>query len=115
MKTIRKKLKNNRGESISEVLIALLISSLGIALLAVMIASSIRIIDTGRKTIERYVDEGNALVVRGSSDLHGTFVLTDSSDDDRLLTKESTQADIPVLYYKNDVIARTPVIAYREE
>ena len=53
---IKKKIKSRSGETIAEVLIAFLISVLGLTMLAGMIVSSTRIIDNGRKAMEQYYD-----------------------------------------------------------
>jgi len=115
MKRIRKKLNSARGESIAEVLVALLISALGLALLAVMITSSVRIIERGRKAVADYVVQENALVERsGSSELTGSFVLTDGTGA-RKLTDSDLNASTNVVYYVNDVINGKPVISYRKK
>lgn len=54
MKKILKKLKSYVGETIAEVLIALLISALGMLMLATMITSSSNSIMKSRKTLEAY-------------------------------------------------------------
>ena len=114
MKKILRKLNNRRGESLSEVLIALLISSLGIALLAVMITSSVRMITESRTTVESYVAAENALAVRtGSTGQTGTVTLTNNGGHDQDLT-DNVSSDIPVTYYVNSVIGGKPVIAYRK-
>ena len=55
------KLHSKAGESISEVLIALLISALGLAMLAVMITSSGKILATSQKNFRTYADAENEL------------------------------------------------------
>lgn len=57
MKSLCRKLKSRAGETISEVLIALLISSLGLVMLAAMITASARTIGKSRETLEAYYSE----------------------------------------------------------
>ena len=54
MKKIRSKLQSKRGESLSEVLIALLISALALTILASMISASSNIVMTSRRALENY-------------------------------------------------------------
>ena len=62
MKNIRKKLKSTAGESLAEVLIALLISALALVMLAEMINASANMIMRSRKTMEDYYTETPAQV-----------------------------------------------------
>lgn len=61
LKNIRNKIKNNNGESISEVLVALLISTLGLVMLATMITTSTKIITRSEESMKQFVDAENAL------------------------------------------------------
>ena len=54
MKSMIKKLKKHAGETISEVLIALLISTIGLLMLATMISSSGNSISKSRVLLEKY-------------------------------------------------------------
>ena len=56
MDRIVKKLKNNSGESIAELLISILISVLGITLLAIMIQTSSKMILSSTEKIREYTD-----------------------------------------------------------
>lgn len=55
-------IKNKKGESIAETLVALLIAALGILLLASMIMSSSNIISRSKTAIDEYVNAENKLV-----------------------------------------------------
>ncbi len=57
MKNLCRKLKSSAGETISEVLIALLISSLGLVMLAGMITAASNAVTTSRKTLETYYND----------------------------------------------------------
>ena len=67
MDRIVKKLKNNSGESIAELLISILISVLGITLLAIMIQTSSKLILNSKKKIEEYTEKENKIVIRDNS------------------------------------------------
>ena len=62
-----RKLRSSRGESISEVLVALLISSLALVMLASMISSTTSLVTKSRDVLSEYYDANNALSSRGSS------------------------------------------------
>ena len=62
-----KKLKNNSGESLAEVLIALLVASLGITLLAVMIHTSSRLVLKSSEKIKNYTADEVKIVKRSNS------------------------------------------------
>jgi hypothetical protein len=57
MKKALAKLKNKSGETIAEVLVALLVSSLGLVMLASMINASTNIIAKSRSLMEEYYTE----------------------------------------------------------
>ena len=59
MKRFFKKLKSRAGESIAEVLIALLVSSIGLVMLASMISTSGSIIKKSRDALEHYYEDAN--------------------------------------------------------
>ena len=59
MNSLCRKLKNRAGETISEVLIALLISSLGLVMLASLITASSRTIGRSREALEAYYSESS--------------------------------------------------------
>ena len=58
---IKSKYMDRRGETIGEVLISLLISTLAIMMLAAMIVSSGKIIKQSREAVQTYYDANNVL------------------------------------------------------
>ena len=52
--SLKRKIRSRKGDSIAEVLIALLISSLALVMLASMISSSGRMITTSQSVMEKY-------------------------------------------------------------
>ena len=60
MRAIRAKLKNRAGETLSEVLIALLIAALALTILANMISASSKMILDSRRRLENYYSDVGA-------------------------------------------------------
>ena len=60
---IMNKLGSSSGESISETLVALLISALALVMLAGVIATSSRIVRKSRESMESYYDNCNEMVL----------------------------------------------------
>ena len=61
MSAITAKLRGTRGESLTETLVATLIASLALLLLAGAVTTSTRVIDKSRKTIGSYYEEKTAI------------------------------------------------------
>ena len=60
MECIVKKLRSRAGESIAEVMVALLISALGMSLLVGMIGASVRVIENSTRTMHLQYEKANA-------------------------------------------------------
>lgn len=100
---IKKRIKSRNGESITEVLVALLISMLGLVLLATMITSSAKLITQSRDAMSGYVEKGNALAAgSGSSISSGKISIS--------LNENSYTTSVS--YFINDTFSKTPVVAY---
>ena len=97
-KKILKKIKNNSGETITEVLVALLISVLSLTLLAGMIAASVSMTDKSRKNITEYYSAENALEQKlgGQSQNTETVSFKDGNNDVKL-----SKSSITVYVYSN--------------
>ena len=102
MNAIKARLKGKKGESIAETLVALLISSLGLVLLAGMIAASVRLIDRSKKTAQSYTDAENLLIAQGASSVSGTVTIQDSAGNGIKMSDENTSGQVGVVYYVND-------------
>jgi len=114
MKTGRKllrRLRGRAGESIAEVLVALLISALAMMLLAGMINSSWKVLDSSRAALADYNAQESVLTAQGSSDRTGT--VTASLGGDAVKLNADTNVQIPVKYYVNDAVGGKPVVAYK--
>ncbi len=66
-----KKLKNRRGETIAETLVALTIAAIGLVLLASMIQSSSNMIKTSNQQVKRYMAEENRIAVQSAFEASG--------------------------------------------
>ncbi len=118
-KKMKKKLHNRRGDSIAEVLVALLISSLALVMLASMITSSARMITASKAKLNEYYRETEALCTyqqtNGASS-HITItspdtitvICTDSSGN--TYTKNYTDAKSCV----NTEFSNTPVVSFKK-
>lgn len=104
---ITSRLKGRSGESIAEVLIALLIAALAMTMLVTAISSTTKIITQSKAKMTSYYDENSGL----SSHTGGTSgsVNFKVDGDVKFLT---TGNDVAVAYETNDEVANKPVIAY---
>lgn len=101
------RLRSRAGESIAEVLVALLISVLGIALLVGMIGASTRVISQSTKTMQ---DEYSRTVVSGSYATTGSVTVlsgTNSIASFSVVNQTYSNGADPVYYtpYSNTVIS----------
>lgn len=95
---IVKKLKNNKGETITEVLVALLISVLSLTLLAGMISASVSMTDKSRKNITGYYTAENMLELNQPKMENGTEKIADvsfvGSDGEVKLSNDSIKVNV---------------------
>lgn len=117
-KHIAKKLKSAVGESLAEVLIALLIAALAMVMLATAISSTARIVTRSKATMKNYYDGNNALDAYVSAGENITEVtdVTISFDGVRLTDPEGTDVDsqtFSVLAFENKKSPKVPVISYK--
>ena len=75
-KGVRRRLREQRGESIAEVLLAVLISALALVLLAGMISASADMIEHSRNTMDDYIAAENALAEKSASDAERVMIET---------------------------------------
>lgn len=117
LKRIKRKLKSEKGESIAEVLVALLVSMLGLVLLASMITTSVNIVTKSKENTKKYVVAENYLV-----NPTGTAPTGVSSGGGKVSSGDMTLAPgvggsanpISVNYYSNTVFGTRPIIAYKK-
>ena len=100
-----KKLRSRAGESLTETLVALLISALALLMLAGAVTSATRVITRSKDKMTEYYAADAALANRTGTGNTLTVSLSDGS-----LNLEGIQ----VAYYENDAFPSRPVIAYAE-
>ncbi len=104
---IRKKLKGNAGESLAEVLIALLIAALALTMLASVITSTSRMLTRSKEKMQKY-DQANAAVagMNGAETSTTTFSLNEGA-----VVLDPTRTT--VTYYVNAEASGTEVVSYK--
>ncbi len=109
---LKKKIKSRAGETISETLVALLISALALTMLAGAISSSLSLITKGRERMNLYYnanEDANGVVKMSSGGV---------SAPDGITLKDSTGTIVnqpfTVTYYKNDKFSQFTVVSYKK-
>lgn len=100
---------SQNGESIAETLIALLISSLALVMLAGAITTTTRIVLRSQEKTESYYEENNKMVDKDSSVSSGSGDLTLKYQSEPSRTIE-TYKDVP--YYYHEVFEGKEIVAY---
>ena len=103
--TLRARLGSSRGESLIEVLVAIVVSGLAILMLATVIASATTINKTSREAMNGYYDKSNAIAE--TSDSNGSGTVTLGSGGDEIPLDKSN-----VRYYIEEQDDGTPVVKY---
>ena len=115
-KRILKKIHSQSGESIGETLVALLISTLGILMLAGMIVASTRLIMYSRDTFVKYYVANNAVAIHDVS-LNGeaidnaetnSIIVTMTPGASSMLSTRSMNGS----YYANVALGNNLVVSY---
>lgn len=109
---MNEKLKSKSGESISEVLVALLISALAIVLLASMIAASTNMVMKSKSKMKDYANAENSIVERSGDGESGSVQIVDSNNNPVVLT-DGAGTGIEVAYFTNDESVRHTVRSYK--
>ena len=93
---LTKKIKSRAGETIAEVLIALLISSLALVMLASMISATQSMVAKSEKKMSEYYDANDVLENLDSDDKKGTLTVT-VKDSTNFISISNSEP-----YYEND-------------
>ena len=102
----QRKLRGRAGDSIAEVLVALLISAVALVMLASMISASSRIIQRSRNSLEAYYDQNNVLTMQQTEGTLGKAKFTYS---------ETGYIEYGTIkYVVNDKLSGRTVVAYWE-
>ena len=107
MRGMLKKLRSNNGESLVEVLISVLISSLALIMLAAMIRGATNAVLTSEKTMHAYYDESVVLSEQADAEKAGTFTVNIKSGETVI---SGTNAN----YFIDDEINGIDVISYKK-
>lgn len=113
---IIRKIRNTHGESIAEVLIALLISALALLMLATMISSTMKMVTKSKEKMESYYAKAAKLEVQADEDKEsGTSTLsikTKTSEGGSTTTQVEVSPDI-YLFKNPEFGENRTVYAYR--
>ena len=104
------KLRGERGESITEVLVAIVVSGLAILMLGTVIATAVNVNKASQKAIDEYYAANND-VAAGSATATGTVGLASDSGSITL----SGSDDVSVSYRIGEQADGTLVISYVEQ
>ena len=96
MSYIRKKIASQRGESITEVLVAVLITSLAVLVFATMVSASTRIIRSGEKKMNKYYED---ISVNPGNNSKESFAFSDGNSHDALSVNGDSKKSVTL--YKN--------------
>jgi len=119
-KKLINKLKSQGGETLAEVLIALLISALALTMLAGIISASGKIVLGSMDKMKTYLSAENQIVSYDAEDpvssAEGTLTLyikKNGSDTKCKLTEQNAGTDVDIVFYKSDVLGKIPVVSYK--
>ena len=111
IRLVKKKLKSTRGDSIAEVLVALLISAVALVMLASMIMTSSRLITSSKTLMKDYYDASQALVTLKAGESQVTpDTLTIRNKEDNSEVALSSKKNIQ--YAVNNKVRNIPVVSY---
>lgn len=112
------KLKGKAGESLAEVLIALLIAALAMTMLASVISTTARIVNESKTKIGKYYDANNTLESKPVTNSKATVTinpLNDSGEPVTTVTVNLKSGNEVVYLYENAEAGKTKVYSYRKE
>ena len=89
-KAFLKKLRNRAGETLTETLVALLIASLALVMLASMISSTTRIVTQSKTRLETYYKNNNQVAAQSGGSTPVTMTLANAATDERIAWLNST-------------------------
>jgi hypothetical protein len=99
---LKKKLNSRSGESLTETLVALLISALALVMLAGAITASMRVITRSREKLDEYYNANESVVAGGTQP--GKVSISVAGIQSK---------DYDVYFSTNDEFSNTPVISYK--
>ena len=123
MKKMKSRLRSKKGESIAEVLVAVLLSAIGLTMLATMISATSKMVIRSRNLTKEYVEQNNQLVEKADTSTRTGSVQVrrvDSTSPDgtpiKLYGVPTANEDysIPVKYYVNSRVGNVEVTSYKK-
>lgn len=105
MKKMLKKIKNRAGETLGETLVALLIASLALIMLAAAISTSTGIITKSSKKIDAYFEESNDKLVKMTETTPGVVTFSEEGS--------MIQIPVHVNYAQGELKNDEPVISFK--
>lgn len=103
---MKRKLREKKGESIIESLIAILICTLSIGMLVMMVTTSTKLIKKSEDGMAQYKDGLNDMISGDADAKDGNGNVT--------ITMNGTAFEVAVDYYQCDGIGGTSVVAFTE-
>lgn len=114
IRKLRSRLTGNQGETLAEVLFALLIAALALTMLASVISSASDIIQRSKRTTDAYYNANTLLDEESVTPKAGTLTVTKSGETEVIKLKRNT-ASVAVNYYVNDKLPGRDVISYSKK
>jgi len=111
-KIMAKKLNSKKGESLSEVLVSILVSALGLVILASMIISATNMIQRSRANMGEYYRTNNDNIEAISSEAH-TGEVSFSLPSNVVYGLKRTGEKLEIVYTENKINDAISVIFYR--
>ena len=109
MKQIRNKTRSRSGETLAEVLVALLVATLALMILAGMISSTTSIVKASESKMDDYYAENAKLENISGTETPVTITIEDTTD-----TPVTHTFDVKLNYYENQIFgASKTVTAYK--
>lgn len=109
---LKKCLRSQAGETIAEVLVALLVSALALTMLATMITSTVKMVDIGKTKMSQYYDDSKILELQNTPDtVENPLTITIQSEDGSPVSVTETVSNINL--YTNSTFSQK-VYAYRK-
>ncbi len=112
IKKLNSKFRTEKGESIAEVLVALLISSVGLVMLAAMISSSVKMLQQSKTGLFDYVEAENSIVEQSGGE-SGSIII--KSGDAKISLTDTSGDPIQVHYFVETVNSTHNIVSYRAD
>lgn len=113
LKAAKLKILSNEGETLTEVLVSLLIAGLALAMFAGMIQASVNIVDSSEAKMQEYYTANNNLALKTIPEATGGTVSLTKGTDTYNLFPGSPGVDVD--YFINDKLGGVDVMSYERK